>query len=68
MGMPHWFDRPNSSEVLDAWEDPGGIFITMALGIARSIGATTRAGDRMAQQKGQSAGFLMSVLGAVLLL
>ena len=49
-------------------KDPGGIFITMAIGIAGSIGATFL-GQMMGWYKqGQSAGFIMSVLGAVLIL
>ena len=48
--------------------DPGGIFITMALGIAGSIVATYL-GQMIGWYKaGQSAGFFMSVIGAVALL
>jgi uncharacterized membrane protein YeaQ/YmgE (transglycosylase-associated protein family) len=49
-------------------KDPGGIFITMALGIAGSIGATFLGQAIGWYKQGQSAGFIMSVLGAVLLL
>jgi len=49
-------------------KDPGGIFITMLLGIAGSLvaGFLGRAVGWYAAGKG--AGFLMSVLGAVLIL
>jgi uncharacterized membrane protein YeaQ/YmgE (transglycosylase-associated protein family) len=49
-------------------KDPGGIFITMAIGIAGSIGATYLGQMIGWYQQGQSAGFIMSVLGAVLIL
>jgi uncharacterized membrane protein YeaQ/YmgE (transglycosylase-associated protein family) len=49
-------------------KDPGGIWITMALGIAGSIVATYL-GQLIGWYKaGQSAGFIMSVAGAILLL
>jgi uncharacterized membrane protein YeaQ/YmgE (transglycosylase-associated protein family) len=49
-------------------KDPGGIFITMAIGIAGSIGATFLGQMIGWYKQGQSAGFIMSVLGAVLIL
>ncbi|HZT00537.1 MAG TPA: GlsB/YeaQ/YmgE family stress response membrane protein [Terriglobales bacterium] len=49
-------------------KDPGGIFITMAIGIAGSIGATFLGQMIGWYRQGQSAGFIMSVLGAVLIL
>jgi uncharacterized membrane protein YeaQ/YmgE (transglycosylase-associated protein family) len=49
-------------------KDPGGIFITMAIGIAGSIGATFLGQLIGWYKQGQSAGFIMSVLGAVLIL
>jgi uncharacterized membrane protein YeaQ/YmgE (transglycosylase-associated protein family) len=49
-------------------KDPGGIFITMAIGIAGSIGATFLGQMVGWYKQGQSAGFIMSVLGAVLIL
>jgi len=49
-------------------KDPGGIFITMAIGIAGSIGATFLGQMVGWYRQGQSAGFIMSVLGAVLIL
>jgi uncharacterized membrane protein YeaQ/YmgE (transglycosylase-associated protein family) len=49
-------------------KDPGGIFITMAIGMAGSIGATFLGQMIGWYKQGQSAGFMMSVLGAVLIL
>ena len=49
-------------------KDPGGIFITIAIGIAGSIGATFLGQMVGWYKQGQSAGFIMSVLGAVLIL
>lgn len=49
-------------------KDPGGIIITMLLGIAGSLLATF-IGVRIGwYQEGDKAGFLMSVVGAVVLL
>jgi uncharacterized membrane protein YeaQ/YmgE (transglycosylase-associated protein family) len=49
-------------------KNPGGIWITMALGIAGSILATYLGQLAGWYQPGQAAGFIMSVLGAALLL
>jgi len=49
-------------------KNPGGIWITMALGILGSIIATYLGRVIGWYKEGQSAGFLMSILGAVLLL
>src|ERR1700733_7683747 len=49
-------------------KDPGGIWITVILGIAESILATYLGKLIGWYQEGQAAGFLMSVVGAVLLL
>jgi uncharacterized membrane protein YeaQ/YmgE (transglycosylase-associated protein family) len=49
-------------------KDPGGIWITMALGIAGSIIATYLGQLIGWYREGQSAGFIMSVVGAILLL
>jgi uncharacterized membrane protein YeaQ/YmgE (transglycosylase-associated protein family) len=49
-------------------KDPGGIWITIALGIAGSIVATYLGQMIGWYRPGQSAGFIMSVLGAILLL
>ncbi len=49
-------------------KDPGGMLITIIIGIAGSIGATFL-GQLVGWYKpGESAGFIMSVLGAVLIL
>ena len=49
-------------------KDPGGIWITMLIGIAGSIVATY-IGQAIGWYKaGQGAGFIMSVVGAVVLL
>src|SRR6266576_4423564 len=48
--------------------DPGGFIVTILLGIAGSMVATWLGHLIGWYQEGQSAGFLMSVLGAVLLL
>jgi uncharacterized membrane protein YeaQ/YmgE (transglycosylase-associated protein family) len=49
-------------------KDPGGILVTMIIGIAGSIGATFLGQVIGWYKQGQSAGFMMSVLGAVLIL
>ena len=49
-------------------KDPGGIFVTIIIGIAGSIGATFLGQLIGLYKQGQSAGFIMSVLGAVLIL
>jgi uncharacterized membrane protein YeaQ/YmgE (transglycosylase-associated protein family) len=49
-------------------KDPGGFIITMLIGIAGSFVATYIGQALGWYQEGQSAGFIMSVLGAVLLL
>jgi uncharacterized membrane protein YeaQ/YmgE (transglycosylase-associated protein family) len=56
------------AKLLMPGKDPGGIFITMAIGIAGSIGATFIGQAIGWYKQGQSAGFIMSVVGAVLLL
>lgn len=48
--------------------DPGGIWITMGLGILGSLVATYLGQWIGWYSEGQSAGFIMSVAGAVLLL
>lgn len=49
-------------------KDPGGIIVTMLLGIAGSFVAGYLGRFLGWYQEGQAAGFIMSVLGAVLLL
>jgi uncharacterized membrane protein YeaQ/YmgE (transglycosylase-associated protein family) len=49
-------------------KDPGGIWITMIIGIAVSIIATYIGQAIGWYQAGQGAGFIMSVVGAIVLL
>ncbi len=49
-------------------KDPGGFVVTMLIGIAGSLVATWLGRAVGLYQEGQSAGFIMSVVGAVLLL
>jgi uncharacterized membrane protein YeaQ/YmgE (transglycosylase-associated protein family) len=56
------------AKLLMPGKDPGGIWITIALGIAGSILATYLGQLLGWYQQGQTAGFLMSIAGAVLLL
>ena len=49
-------------------KDPGGIFITMLLGVAGSLLATFIGSHVGFYQEGQNAGFLMSFAGAIVLL
>ena len=49
-------------------KDPGGILVTIIIGIAGSIGATFLGQLVGWYKQGQSAGFIMSILGAVLIL
>jgi uncharacterized membrane protein YeaQ/YmgE (transglycosylase-associated protein family) len=48
--------------------DPGGIFITMVIGVVGSLIATFLGRSLGWYQEGQSAGFIASLLGAILLL
>ena len=48
--------------------DPGGIFVTMLLGVAGSLVARIIGRLLGFYAPGQGAGFIMSILGAVLLL
>ena len=49
-------------------QDPGGIWITMAIGIAGSFLGTWIGRLLGWYQEGQSAGFIMSLIGALILL
>ena len=49
-------------------KDPGGIIVTMLLGIAGSVVASYLGRALGWYQEGQTAGWIMSILGAVLLL
>jgi uncharacterized membrane protein YeaQ/YmgE (transglycosylase-associated protein family) len=56
------------AKLLMPGKDPGGIWITMALGIAGSIVATYLGQLIGWYREGQTAGFIMSVAGAIVLL
>ena len=56
------------AKLLMPGKDPGGFIITILLGIAGSLVATWLGRVVGLYQEGQSAGFIMSVAGAVLLL
>ena len=56
------------AKLLMPGKDPGGIWITMALGIAGSIVATYLGQLMGWYREGQTAGFIMSVVGAIVLL
>ena len=56
------------AKLLMPGKDPGGIWITMALGVAGSVVATYLGRVLGLYATGRSAGFIMSVLGAMLLL
>jgi uncharacterized membrane protein YeaQ/YmgE (transglycosylase-associated protein family) len=56
------------AKLLMPGKDPGGIFITMLLGIAGSLLAGWLGRAVGWYQEGQSAGFIMSVIGAIILL
>jgi uncharacterized membrane protein YeaQ/YmgE (transglycosylase-associated protein family) len=56
------------AKLLMPGKDPGGIWITMAVGIAGSIVATYLGQLIGWYRAGQTAGFIMSIVGAVLLL
>lgn len=49
-------------------KDPGGIFVTMLIGIGGAVLATSLGRIVNLYQAGESAGFIASVIGAVLLL
>lgn len=56
------------AKLLMPGRDPGGVIITSLLGIAGSLIATFIGQALGWYQHGQAAGFIMSVLGAILLL
>lgn len=56
------------AKLLMPGKDPGGIFITMLIGIAGAFLGTYLGRLVGHYQEGQSAGFLMSLVGAVILL
>jgi uncharacterized membrane protein YeaQ/YmgE (transglycosylase-associated protein family) len=56
------------AKLLMPGKDPGGFIITMLLGIAGSFLATFLGRAVGLYQEGQAAGFIMSVIGAIILL
>jgi len=56
------------AKLLMPGKDPGGIFITMLIGVAGSILAGFLGRALGWYAPGQSAGFIMSVIGALILL
>jgi uncharacterized membrane protein YeaQ/YmgE (transglycosylase-associated protein family) len=56
------------AKLLMPGRDPGGVIITSLLGIAGSLLATFIGQALGWYQQGQAAGFIMSVIGAILLL
>lgn len=56
------------AKLLMPGKDPGGIWVTMLLGIAGSFLASWLGRLAGWYSEGQSAGFIMSVLGAIVLL
>lgn len=56
------------AKLLMPGKDPGGILVTMGLGVVGSLVATYLGQVIGWYQQGQSAGFIMSVAGSVLLL
>jgi uncharacterized membrane protein YeaQ/YmgE (transglycosylase-associated protein family) len=56
------------AKLLMPGKDPGGIFVTMLIGIAGSLIAGYVGRAVGWYQEGQSAGFIMSVIGAIILL
>ena len=56
------------AKLLMPGKDPGGIFVTMLIGIAGALLAGWLGRAVGWYQEGQSAGFIMSVIGAIILL
>ena len=56
------------AKVVMPGKDPGGIFVTMLIGLAGSLVATFAGTHLGWYHQGQRAGFFMSFLGAVVLL
>ncbi len=56
------------AKLLMPGKDPGGFIVTILLGIAGSVVGTWIGRTLGLYQEGQSAGFIMSVVGALLLL
>ena len=56
------------AKMLTPGRDPGGFFLTAALGIGGSLAATYLGQALGLYQPGQSAGFIGAVIGAIVLL
>ena len=56
------------AKALTPGKGPGGFFLTAVLGIAGSVAATYLGQMLGMYQAGESAGFIMSIIGAALLL
>jgi uncharacterized membrane protein YeaQ/YmgE (transglycosylase-associated protein family) len=56
------------AKLITPGRDPGGFIVTILIGIAGSVVATWLGRAIGWYQEGQSAGFIMSLLGAILLL
>lgn len=56
------------AKLLMPGKDPGGVFVTMLLGIAGSLVAGFLGRSLGWYQEGQGAGLILSVVGAILLL
>lgn len=56
------------AKLLMPGKDPGGIIVTSLIGVAGSLVATYAGRALGWYQEGQAAGFIMSVLGAIVLL
>lgn len=56
------------AKLLMPGKDPGGFIVTILLGIAGSLVGTWLGRAAGMYQEGQSAGFVMSVIGAIILL
>jgi uncharacterized membrane protein YeaQ/YmgE (transglycosylase-associated protein family) len=68
VGSNHRPDRWGAGQVHHAGKDPGGIFITMLIGVAGALLATFIGSHVGLYQEGQRAGFIMSLVGAIILL
>lgn len=68
MGGADWVDCGSTSQAHYAWQDPAGTVMTILLGIVGSIVGTLIGRGVGWYQEGQSAGFIVSLLGALLIL
>ena len=68
VGSIHRPDRRALAKFIMPGKDPGGIFITMLIGVAGALLATFIGSHVGLYQEGQRAGFFMSLVGAIILL